>query len=106
MAHTIRPAAMRFALEHQNPLVSARISGGGGGTAPADKWSLISLPSNDVALWALKPSEEGIEKRHHRPRVESRESPRALDLALAGHVIESARQHDAHRDRSRSRPRS
>lgn len=53
-------AAMRFSLEHQNPLVTARVTGGASGTLPPATFSFVSLPSNDVVLWALKPAEEGI----------------------------------------------
>ena len=53
-------AAMRFALEHQNPLVEARLTATGTGLLPADTYSFVSLPSSDVLLWALKPAEEGI----------------------------------------------
>ena len=53
-------AAMRFALEHQDPLVEARLTGGASGPLPATTYSFVSLPSSDVLLWALKPAEEGI----------------------------------------------
>jgi hypothetical protein len=53
-------AAMRFSLEHQDPLVEATLTGGAGGPLPADSYSFVSLPSTDMALWALKPAEEGI----------------------------------------------
>lgn len=54
------PAAMRFALEHQNPLVPARLTGGAAGPLPGGTFSFVSLPSADLVLWALKPAEEGI----------------------------------------------
>ena len=54
--------AMRFALEHQNPLVDARVTGGAMAPLPATQWSLVALPSPDVLLWALKPAEEGIDQ--------------------------------------------
>ncbi len=53
-------AAMRFALEHQNPLVATRVTGTAGSTLPATTWALVSLPSSNVMLWSLKPAEEGI----------------------------------------------
>jgi alpha-mannosidase len=53
------PAAMRFALEHQNPLVTGQVTGGG--QYPGDTYSFISLSNPDVLLWALKPHEDGIE---------------------------------------------
>jgi alpha-mannosidase len=53
-------AAMRFALEHQNPFAVARVTGAAASPLPATTWSLLSLPASDVLLWALKPAEEGI----------------------------------------------
>lgn len=53
-------AAMRFALEHQNPLVATAATAAGAGALPADSWSLLSIDDPNVLLWALKPAEEGI----------------------------------------------
>ncbi|MFN7913711.1 MAG: FlgD immunoglobulin-like domain containing protein, partial [Vicinamibacterales bacterium] len=53
-------AAMRMALEHQNPLVGARMTGGPSAPLPADTLAFVRMPSADVLLWALKPAEEGI----------------------------------------------
>ena len=52
--------AMRFALEHQNPLVAARVTGDAGAAYPAGAFSLLAISHGDVLLWALKPAEEGI----------------------------------------------
>ena len=52
-------AAMRFALEHQNPLVTGPIIGGGSGPYPADRYSLLTVSNPAVMLWALKTAEEG-----------------------------------------------
>jgi chitodextrinase len=53
-----QPAAMRFALEHQNPLVAGTVSGG---TAyPETSYSYLSISDPNVLLWSLKPAEEGI----------------------------------------------
>ncbi len=54
------PAAMRFALEHQNPFVAAAVTGG---TAyPETTYSLLSVSDPNVLLWALKPAEDGIDQ--------------------------------------------
>ena len=53
-------AAMRVSLEHQDPLVAARLTGGPAGLLPPASYSFLSLPSSDILLWALKPAEEGI----------------------------------------------
>lgn len=54
-------AAMRFALEHQNPLVAAPVIGRESGVYDATRFSLLSVDDPNVLLWALKPAEEGIE---------------------------------------------
>jgi alpha-mannosidase len=51
-------AAMRFALEHQNPFVTGPVTGG---TAyPATSLSLVNISNSNVLLWALKPHDDGI----------------------------------------------
>ena len=52
-------AAMKFALEHQNPLVTGTVRG----TAAVydeKSASLLTISDPDVLLWAIKPAEEGI----------------------------------------------
>ncbi len=51
-------AAMRFALEHQNPFVTQVITGGSG--YPETTYSLINISDPNVLLWSIKPAEEGI----------------------------------------------
>ncbi len=48
--------AMRFALEHQNPLVTGIIAGGT--QYPETKYSFLTLSDPNVLLWALKPAED------------------------------------------------
>ena len=50
--------AMKFALEHQNPLISGKISGKSG--SRENIYSLFSFSEPEIIVWALKPSEEGI----------------------------------------------
>ncbi len=52
--------AMRMALEHQNPFVTAYLATGSGGAYPSTSYSLISIADPHTILWALKPAEEGI----------------------------------------------
>jgi len=56
-------AAMRFALEHQNPLVGWMVTAPAGtsGPYPEKSFSLLSLADSSVVLWAAKPAEEGID---------------------------------------------
>jgi alpha-mannosidase len=51
-------AAMRFALEHQNPLVTSFVTNGSG--YPETSYSLVNISDPNVLLWSLKPAEEGI----------------------------------------------
>jgi alpha-mannosidase len=52
-------AAMRFSLEHQNPLVTGAVTGSADGSA-AVSYSLLEVSDPNVLLWSLKPGEEGI----------------------------------------------
>lgn len=51
--------AMRFALEHQNPLVTGAVTGSAD-RYPAVTYSLLTVSDRNVVLWSLKPSEEGV----------------------------------------------
>ncbi|MBC7920125.1 MAG: glycoside hydrolase, partial [Ferruginibacter sp.] len=53
-------AAMRFSLEHQNPLVTGAITGSTD-RYPAVTHSLLRISDKNVLLWTLKPGEEGID---------------------------------------------
>ena len=83
-------SAMRFALEHQNPLVSAPVTGQTGSPLAAGYGSLVSLPSPDVLLWALKPAEEGIDHGVIARVWNLADSPRDFELGLPGRGIASA----------------
>ena len=52
-------SAMKFSLEHQNPLVAGRVEGGD--EYPERTYSLLSLDNPNVLLWALKPADDGLE---------------------------------------------
>jgi alpha-mannosidase len=51
--------AMKFSLEHQNPLVAGVITGQTD-TYPGQTFSLLNTGDPRVLLWSLKPSEDGI----------------------------------------------
>ena len=53
---TDRTASMRFALEHQNPFVVGEVDSNEGVIEGAEH-SMLTLESDHVLLWALKPSE-------------------------------------------------
>jgi alpha-mannosidase len=52
--------AMRFALEHQNPLVAGLVTGGA--LYPQESFSLLKVTRPELFLWAVKPAEEGIDR--------------------------------------------
>ena len=52
-------AAMKFSLEHQNPLVTGAVSGTRD-QYPATAHSFLTVSDPAVLLWSLKPSEDGI----------------------------------------------
>lgn len=61
-------AAMKFALEHQNPLATGAViskSENGPfptGVFPANSFSLLNTTDPGVLLWAVKPADDGIDK--------------------------------------------
>ena len=56
-------AAMKFALEHQNPFVTGSvISEKSGGMYPETNYSLLTVSNPNVLIWALKSHDDGIEK--------------------------------------------
>lgn len=52
--------AMRFALEHQNPVTAALLTGADS-AYPEATYSLLSVSDPNVVLWSVKPAEEGIQ---------------------------------------------
>jgi len=51
--------AMKFSLEHQNPMASGMLTGAASANVNTS-FSLLSINNPDVLLWSVKPSEEGI----------------------------------------------
>lgn len=56
--------AMKFALEHQNPLTAGLIEGAGTQTRPfpPNNYSFVQISNPNVLLWTLKPAEDGISR--------------------------------------------
>ena len=52
--------AMKFALEHQNALVTGSVTGGAGSPYPAGSFTALTVSDPNVLLWSVKPAEEGI----------------------------------------------
>ncbi len=55
-------AAMKFALEHQNPFITGPIISKGGKDYPETTHALLAIDNPNVLLWALKVHDDGIEK--------------------------------------------
>jgi len=64
-SYSIRPrkeafdqlSAMKFALEHQNPLFTGKVNDGG--ILAHDQYSFLNTFEQNLVLWSLKPGEEG-----------------------------------------------
>jgi len=54
--------AMRFALEHQNPLIAGQVTGTSEAPLREGAFSLVAIDDPRVLLWAIKPAEEGIDR--------------------------------------------
>jgi alpha-mannosidase len=72
--------AMKFSLEHQNPLVAGMVIGGTG--YPADRYSLVSVSDPSVLLWSIKPAEEGIGQGLIARLWNLAEAPSSFSLSL------------------------
>jgi alpha-mannosidase len=54
--------AMKFALEHQNPLVTGAVVGSEQTPFPEKQLAFVKVSNPNVLLWALKPHEDGIKR--------------------------------------------
>ena len=84
-------AAMRLALEHQNPLTTGLISGGFA-VLPDAEFSALSISNPNVILWALKPAEEGIGAGIIARLWNVSDSPQTAAIQLSPHGIRQAEQ--------------
>ena len=81
--------SMRFALEHQNPLISGNITGKS--KQYGTQYSLFQVSDPNVFIWSVKPAEEGIDKGVI-VRVWNMDSKDADCSLASGLMIESAKQ--------------
>lgn len=75
-------AAMRFALEHQNPPVTGVVSGETAAPLPATAYSLLRVSEPSVLLWAVKIAEEGVDRGIVARLWNVSEAPASATLAL------------------------
>ncbi|OAI57330.1 hypothetical protein AYO49_00260 [Verrucomicrobiaceae bacterium SCGC AG-212-N21] len=54
--------AMKFSLEHQNPLITTAVTGNASSPYSATSFSYMTINDPDVILWSLKPHDDGIDK--------------------------------------------
>ncbi len=80
--------AMKFALEHQNPLVTGAVTGGS--PYPEASYSFLSIDNPRALLWALKPHEDGIAQGIVARLWNLSDNPAGFKLNLAGGPIVSA----------------
>ena len=59
--HTVYDSgdSMRFALDHQNPLICGKVTGTATAQMNEKRYSLLSLSGANTFVWALKPAEDG-----------------------------------------------
>lgn len=81
-------SAMKFSLEHQNPLVAGLITGEKASDA-SPAFSLIGVNDPNVFLWSVKPSEEGIEKGLITRFWNMNAKPAALTVKLSRPIKEA-----------------
>jgi alpha-mannosidase len=82
-------SAMKFSLEHQNPLVSVPIAGTGGQSVayPANNYSLLQISDPNVLLWSLKPAEDGIQRGIVARVWNQSDSPLSYSMSLAMPIV-------------------
>jgi alpha-mannosidase len=78
-------AAMKFSLEHQNPLVTGAVTGGE--AYPETTFTLLSISNPNVLLWALKPAEDGIAQGIVARVWNMSDAPAAFSLTLENDSI-------------------
>ncbi|MGA9291224.1 MAG: T9SS type A sorting domain-containing protein, partial [Ignavibacteriaceae bacterium] len=82
-------SAMKFAMEHQNPLLASQVLGGN--DYPGNIYSLTSINNPDIIAWALKPSEDGIENGIIVRLWNLSDNDQNFDLSLNSKVIQNAK---------------
>jgi len=83
-------AAMRFAMEHQNPLVAGRVTHADR-HYPAKSLSLVTVSHPDVLVWALKPTEEGITRGIILRAWNLADTPARVTFTVSGGVAKAYR---------------
>ncbi len=80
--------AMKFSLEHQNPLVSGEVTGGS--AYPEESYTFLTIDNPNVLLWALKPHDDGLDQGIVVRLWNLSDNPAAFNTSLAPGPIISA----------------
>lgn len=84
-------AAMKMALEHQNPLIAAMVTS----TTPSypeTSYSLLSISDPDVLGWAVKPHEDGIAQGLVVRVWNQTNNPKSFTATMGGRNVTTANQ--------------
>jgi alpha-mannosidase len=81
--------AMKFALEHQNPLVTGLV--GSGHALPEKSFSLLQVSNSAVVLWALKCAEAGITNGLMARVWNLSSAPQRFSISLATGMMQAKR---------------
>ena len=81
--------AMRFALAHQNPIVTGLVTGGAD-AFPGNTLTAVSISEPSVLLWSLKPADDGIEKGIVVRLWNLQDSPQRTSFKIPVDVMRSA----------------
>ena len=76
--------AMRFALGHQNPLSTGLVTGGS--VYPDASYSFATVSNPNVLIWALKPSDDGIQQGIIARVWNLSGSPESFSFSLGGQI--------------------
>lgn len=83
--------AMKFSLEHQNPFVTAEVTGTNSPSYDESSYSFLTISDTDVLLWALKPAEDGISQGVVTRVWNQANSARNYTLSLAPDILTARR---------------
>ena len=83
--------AMKFALEHQNPLVTGAVLGGENASLPETHFQFITVTNPNVLLWALKPHEDGMKRGVVARLWNVSDQDATSELSFSPGILEAAR---------------
>jgi alpha-mannosidase len=84
-------SAMKFSLEHQNPFVTAEVTGTNSPSYDESSYSFLTISDPDILLWALKPAEDGISQGVITRVWNQANSARNYTLSLAPDILTARR---------------